>query len=212
VSKLLPLVVAALVAVSCAKPDALTESTAEQVIRARVFNSEPVYAEVPQRVAWSERSPRDAFDDLSIATLENLEREGLVTLERIDKGGVSSVESKVTQKGFPLLGTVPSARGPAWRGRICEKRFAGVRNFARHPHDETIGRAEVVWEYVTPTPLYPLFATKIDKALGEPFISVVTVRWENGAWRVRTLVAKAGRAGGAEQPAPTVAAEEDQAR
>ncbi len=101
-----------------------------------------------------------------------------------------SYTAKVTQKGFPLLGTTPSARGPAYRARICEKRYDGLRSFVRHPTEPTVGHAELVWRYANPTPFYDLFETKINKPLNRPFVSLISFYFKDHQWRFDVTVRK----------------------
>ena len=109
--------------------------------------------------------------------------------------------AKVTQKGFPILGTAPSARGPVYRALIAQKRYDGLRNFVRHPSEQTVGHAELVWHYENPTPLYELFETKIDKPLNKPFVSHVSFWWEDHVWKFNVNVRKAASSGAV--PSPT---------
>jgi hypothetical protein len=164
---------------------------AEGLVRGRTFSKEPVYAEVPQKIWFGPKSPQDDYDRKAIATLRNLEREGLVTVgETHSADGMTTFQAHVTEKGFNLLGTMPSARGPVYRGRICEKMFDGVQNFIRHPSDPTLGRAEIVWHYANPTPLYPLFETKINKPLNKPFVSLASFYWKKGILKFDLIVTK----------------------
>ncbi len=179
-------------AAGCGGEEPLTAQRAEQIIRGQIFLTEPVYAEVPQRVTWSEAAPKDAFDELSIRTLENLRDAGLVTLETESSEEGHSLVATPTAKGFSVLGKVPSARGPALRGRIAEKVFDRVSGFVRHPRQIDVGRAEIIWHYENPTPLYPLFETKREKALNAPFASIVSIHRNHGAWEVTTMVKKTG--------------------
>jgi hypothetical protein len=180
-----------LLASGCSAPESLDQATAERILRESSFEVEPVYAEVPQVVRWSERSPRDDYDERSLRTLENLERAGLVTIEStLTPEGETRVQARTTSEGFAILGTVPSARGPAFRARIAEKRVDGIRNFVRHPSEPTVGRAEILWHYENPTRWYDAFETKIDKPIGEPFVTPVSIHWEEGAWRFRILARK----------------------
>jgi len=98
--------------------------------------------------------------------------------------------AKVTSKGFSLLGTAPSVRGPVYRGMICFKRYDGIRDFQRHPNEPTTGRAELVWHYDEPTPLYPLFDTKLNKPLKKPFASLVSFYWKDYEWHFDVTVRK----------------------
>lgn len=179
------------VAGGCAKPEPLTAKKAEKIIAAYAFKREPVYAEVPQKVWWSPKAPKDAYDELAVRTLRNLERAGLLT---VTESGVTvdsaTYTAKVTEKGFPILGTAPSARGPVYRGRIADKRYDGIRNFVRHPQEPTVGHAELVWHYDNPTPLYPLFETKIDKPLNQTFVSHVSFWHEKHQWKFEVNVRK----------------------
>jgi len=185
------LLVALVAGIGCSRERTLTAERAKRIILGQTFEVEPAYAEVPMTVTWSEQSPKDEFDELSLETLANLEREGYVTVEReTAPDGSGKWTAEVTRKGFPILGDVPSARGPAFRAQIAVRHIDGVRNFVPHPDDPTVGRAELVWHYEKPTPLYDLFETKIDKPLDTQFVSVVSIHWEDGAWRTRTLVGK----------------------
>lgn len=188
--KTLTLVILAIAVCSCAKPEPLTEAKAQQLIESQMFKSEPIYAEVPQRVRFGPKSPKDDYDEKAIRTLKNLEREGLVTIaETAEPDGMTNITATVTKKGFPILGTVPSARGPALRARIAEKKLDRVQNFQRHPTQPTVGHAEVVWHYVNPTAYYELFETKINKPLNTPFVSLVSFYWKKG-WRFDVTVRK----------------------
>ena len=174
----------------CAKPEALTEEKAREIIGANSFKREPIYAEVPQKVWWTPQSPKDEYDEKAVRTLRNLEREGLITVTETVGPDSATYIAKVTKKGFPILGTAPSYRGPVYRGLIAEKRYDGLRNFTPHPAEPTVGYGELVWHYEKPTPLYPLFETKINKPLNTPFVSHVSFHWEKGAWRFAVMVKK----------------------
>lgn len=181
-----------MLAAACSKREPLTAEKAQKIISGYAFKREPVYAEVPQKVWWSPQAPKDAYDELALRTLRNLERAGLVTVTESNVTADSAAYvAKVTQKGFPLLGTAPSYRGPVYRARIAEKRYDGLRNFVRHPSEPTVGHAELVWHYDNPTPLYPLFETKIDKPLKKPFVSHVSFWWEDHVWKFNVNVRKA---------------------
>lgn len=182
---------AVLLVVACGKPEPLTEAKAKEIVRSWVFKREPVYAEVPQKVWWSPKAPKDAYDELAVRTLRNLERAGLVTVTESLTADSATYVAKVTKKGFPILGTAPSYRGPVYRGKIADKVHDGLRNFVRHPSDPTIGSAELVWHYDHPTPLYPLFETKINKPLKKPFVSNVSFYYEKHQWRFQVTVKKA---------------------
>ncbi|MDX1583812.1 MAG: hypothetical protein R3338_09460 [Thermoanaerobaculia bacterium] len=175
----------------CGEEPALDESRAESIIRSRLFERQPVYAEVPMTVRWSPDSPKDEFDVLSLATLEKLEEAGLVTTETShpEEGG-TVVSAETTERGVRELGTVPSPRGPALRGRIAEKVIDRIQSFERHPERPLVGRAEVVWHYENPTDLYPLFETRRDKPLGTPFKSIVSLSRTDRGWIVETTVPK----------------------
>jgi hypothetical protein len=162
------------VGIGCARREPLTARKAEQLIRAAAFKREPVYAEVPQKVWWTPESPKDDYDELALRTLRNLEKAGLVTVSEEVTPDSATYTAVVTQRGFTILGTAPSVRGPVFRGKICEKVYDGVRNFVRHPTEETVGHAELVWHYANPTPLYPLFETRMDKPLEQQFASHVS--------------------------------------
>jgi hypothetical protein len=178
--------------VACEKPEPLTAAKAQQIISSYQFTAEPVYAEVPQRVWWGPKSPKDDYDEKALRTLRNLERAGYLTVtESHGADGTTSYTGKVTPKGFPIIGTAPSLRGPAFRGKIAEKKYDGLRNFVRHPTEPTTGHAELVWHYANPTPLYPLFETKINKPLNKPFASYVSFYYKNHEWKFDVTVPKA---------------------
>jgi hypothetical protein len=180
----------ALFLIACQKPQPLTAEKAQQVIGSWSFKREPVYAEVPQKVWWSPQAPKDDYDEKAVRTLRNLERAGLVTVTATEGADSATYVAKVTQKGFPILGTAPSMRGPAFRAKICEKRYDGLRNFVRHPSEPTVGHAELVWHYENPTAYYELFETKIDKPLQKPFASHVSFWYEEHQWRFDVNVRK----------------------
>lgn len=148
---------------------------------------------MPQRVWWSPTAPKDDFDEKSIRTLRNLERAGLVTVTQSYNAPLQETRyvAQVTKKGFPILGTAPSYRGPVYRAKICEKRYDGLRNFERHPTEKTVGHAELVWHYDNPTWLYPLFETKINKPLKKPFASHVAFYYAKHEWKFDVTVRKA---------------------
>jgi hypothetical protein len=177
---------------ACQPREALTAAKAEEILRGYMFAAEPVYAEVPQRVWWSKSSPKDDFDDKALRTLMNLQSAGLLTVTGGPTADGAEYIAKVTPKGFPLLGTAPSYRGPVYRGMICSKKYDGIRNFQRHPTDPTIGHAELVWHYTNSTPLYPLFETKINKPLDKPFASLVSFYYKDYQWRFDVTVRKTG--------------------
>jgi hypothetical protein len=176
---------------ACPKPEPLTKQKAEEIIHGYQFTREPVYAEVPQKVWWNARYPKDDFDEKSLRTFDNLQRAGYLTYNGgpTPDGGAAYV-AKVTSKGFSLLGTAPSVRGPVFRGMICFKRYDGIRDFQRHPNEPTTGRAELVWHYDEPTQLYPLFDTKLNKPLKKPFASLVSFYWKDYDWHFDVTVRK----------------------
>ncbi|MEO6260147.1 MAG: hypothetical protein ABIP63_07330 [Thermoanaerobaculia bacterium] len=183
---------------ACQRPEPLTAAKAAQIVSAYQFKAEPIYAEVPQRVWWSARMPRDDFDEKSLRTFENLKRAGLITVSGGPTPDGASFTAKVTDKGFPILGTAPSHRGAVYRGLICQKRYDGIRGFERHPTQPTVGHAELVWHYAVPTPLYGLFETKINKPLDKPFASLLSFYYKDHQWRVDVMVAKTeSQSGGA---------------
>lgn len=198
--------------IACGRPAPLDEQTAIELIRRNAIDDEPIYAEVPQRLWWGPGYPKDAYDDKALETLRNLERAGLLTVSYTkDKEGREIYRGKVTEKGFAILGTVPSARGKAFRGKICVKKIDRITNFIRHPNDPLVGSAEIIWHYTQPTPLYELFTTKIDKPLDKPYRSVASIRDDNGLWRVELAIRKTGvdgekvPAAGESEPAPASA-------
>src|SRR5581483_3333197 len=107
---------ALLIAAACQKREPLTAAKADAILRGFMFARQPVYAEVPQKVWWDEKHPEDDFDRKSVATLLNLQRAGYVTVTESHDAHGSVYLAQVTPKGFPVLGTAPSLRGPAFRG------------------------------------------------------------------------------------------------
>src|SRR5439155_4864992 len=164
---------------------------AEEVLHSYLFTREPIYAEVPQKVFWNARYPKDDFDEKSMRTFENLRKAGYITVTGgpTPDGGAQYV-AKVTERGFHLLGTAPSMRGAVYRGLICFKRYDGVRDFQRHPTEPTTGRAELIWHYDDPTELYPMFETKSNKPLKHPFASLVSFFWKDHQYKFEVIVRK----------------------
>jgi hypothetical protein len=176
---------------ACPKPEPLTTQKAEEILRDYQFANEPIYAEVPQRVWWSPKSPQDAYDVKALETLRNLERVGYITIaESHGTDGTESYTGKVTPKGFSILGTAPSMRGPCFRATICFKKYDHLQNFERHPTDPLVGHGDLVWHYERPTPMYELFTTKIDKELNKPYASAVSFYWKDHAWHFDVMVKK----------------------
>src|SRR5436309_11135457 len=102
-----------LLALACDRPEPLTAKKAEEVLQRYVVSGIPIYAEVPQRVWWSAKAPKDDFDDKSLRTFDNLQKAGLITYKPFQsQDGKSGYVATVTEKGFPILGTAPSLRGP----------------------------------------------------------------------------------------------------
>lgn len=188
--RLRPLAAFLLLLAGCGPPGPLTAERAGRILGDWSARREPVYAEVPQKVWWNASAPKDEYDGKALQTLRNLEAAGLVTLTGSTAPDGETWVARTTKAGFPLLGTAPSARGPVFRAKICEKRYDGLRNFVRHPAEETVGHAELVWHYQSPTPLYPMFETKIDKPLDRPFASHVSFWHEKGQWRFEVNVRK----------------------
>lgn len=188
--KRIALLLAMSAALACGKPEPLTEQMARQIISRGSFKIEPVYAEVPQRVWWSPKAPKDDYDEKAVRTLRNLERAGLVTVTEKVEGDSAEYIAKVTQKGFPILGTAPSARGPVYRAKIADKKYDGIRNFERHPHEPTVGSADLVWHYENPTPLYEMFETRINKPLQKPFVTQISFWYEKRQWKFAVTVPK----------------------
>jgi len=184
------LLLACTLGVACDKPEALTAAKAQEIISRYQFTAEPIYAEVPQRVWWSPKAPKDAYDEKALRTLNNLVNIGYVTVSGSQTADSGEYIAKVTPKGFNILGTAPSMRGPVFRGRICEKRYDGLRNFQHHPSDPLVGHGELAWHYANPTPLYPLFETKINKPLDKPFASFVAFYYKDHEWRFDVTVRK----------------------
>lgn len=179
-----------LLAVACQRKEPLTAKKAGEIIREYQFSREPVYAAVPQKVWWDEKHPKDDFDEMSVRTLRNLERAGYITVQETIEGNAATYTAKVTDKGFKILGTSPSARGPVYKGLICFKKYDGIRNFQRHPNEPTTGHAELIWHYDEPTPLYELFDTKVDKVIKKPYASLVSFYYKDGKWRFGVTVRK----------------------
>ena len=183
-------IAAALMFTACQPPKPLTAAKAQEIISSYEVKREPVYAGVPQKVWWDERHPKDDFDEKSVRTLHNLEKAGYITVHETSDQHGSIYLAKVTDKGFPILGTSPSARGPVYKALICYKRYDGLRNFQRHPTEPTVGHAELVWYYADPTPLYDLFETKGEKPMKKPFVSLVAFYYKDHQWRFDVTVRK----------------------
>jgi len=177
---------------ACQRREPLTAQKAAEIIQGYQFAKEPIYAEVPQRVWWSARSPKDDYDEKALRTLRNLETAGFLTVTESHANDTTSYTGRVTPKGFTIIGTAPSARGPCFRATICYKKYDGLRNFERHPTDPTVGHAELVWHYENPTPMYPLFETKINKPLNQPFASYIAFYYKDYSWRFDVTVRKTG--------------------
>ena len=175
---------------ACQRRGTLTAEKAKEIVGDYQKIVEPVYAEVPQRVWWSARAPKNDYDEKALRTLHNLERAGYLKIEETHKEGVDSYIGRVTPKGFPILGTAPSLRGPAFRATIAYKRYDDLRSFVRHPNDPTVGHAELIWHYEKPTPLYDLFETKINKPVNRPFASYVAFFYKDYQWQFDVTVPK----------------------
>jgi hypothetical protein len=184
------LLAAALLFIACQRPDPLTAQKADEILKGYQFHREPIYAEVPQKVWWNAKFPKDEYDERSMRTFDNLRNAGLITVTGGPTADGATYIAKATPKGFPILGTAPSMRGPVYRGMICHRKYDGIRNFERHPNEPTTGRAELVWHYDEPTPLYPMFETKQNKPLNKPFISLVSFYYKDYAWRFDVTVRK----------------------
>jgi hypothetical protein len=180
-----------LTAAGCDRAEPLTAEKAQEIVGDWSFKREPVYAEVPQRVWWNPKAPKDEYDGKALETLRNLEKAGLVTVTGSESGDSAEFVAKVTDRGFRILGTAPSARGPVYRAMICEKVYDGLRNFVRHPTEPTVGHAELTWHYANPTPLYPMFTTAINKPLSKPFATHVSFWHEENQWKFSVNVRKA---------------------
>ena len=186
------LLIAMCLLTACQRKQPLTAEKAQEIISGAAFKREPIYAEVPQRVWWNARNPKDDFDEKSVRTLRNLEAAGLVRVRGAEqRDGSAEYIATTTEKGFPILGTAPSYRGPVYRGKIAEKVYDGLRDFVRHPTEETTGHAKLIWHYTNPTPLYPMFETKINKPLNKPFASHVSFFYKDHQWRFNVNVKKA---------------------
>ena len=179
-----------MLAFACRKPEPLTAAKAEQILADSRFAAEPTYAEVPQKVWWNSRFPKDDFDERSLRTFDNLQKAGLITVTGAPTTDGAAYVAHATPKGFPILGTAPSARGPVFRGLICYKTYDGLKNFQRHPTEPTVGHGELVWRYTRPTPLYPLFETKQNKPLNKPFVSLVSFYFKDHQWQFDVTVRK----------------------
>src|SRR5688572_16925210 len=125
---------AMLLLLACGRPQPLTAEKAQQIIAESSFAREPIYAEVPQKVWWSPRAPKDGHDEKALRRLRNLEREGyIIVTESVEPPEPATYIAKLTKKGFTVLGTAPSWRGPVYRAKTADKRYDGLGNFVRHP-------------------------------------------------------------------------------
>ncbi len=189
-SRLIGLLLMAGLGAACSKSEPLTAQKAQEIVGGWSFKREPVYAEVPQKVWWTPKAPKDDYDGKAVRTLRNLERAGLVTVTETVTPDSATYIAKVTKKGFPILGTAPSARGAVYRAKIADKVYDGIRDFVRHPNEETVGHAQLIWHYENPTPAYALFETRINKPLNSPFASHVSFWYEKHQWRFEVNVRK----------------------
>lgn len=185
------LLMAVALALGCEKAEPLTAAKAQEIVSRYQFHAEPIYAEVPQKVWWNPKSPKDDYDGKALRTLSRLASAGYLTVSGSETPDSGEYIGRVTQKGFPILGTAPSMRGPVFRGRICEKKYDGIRDFERHPTEPTTGHASLVWHYENPTQLYDLFETKINKPLNKPFASFVAFYYKDHEWKFDVTVRKA---------------------
>src|SRR5688500_10731466 len=104
---------------ACARRVPLTAEKAEAIMRSHGLRPEPIYAEVPQRVWWNAKAPKDDYDGKALQTLRKLEQAGLLSVTGGENpDGSAEYIGKVTEKGFRILGTAPSHRGPAFRAKI----------------------------------------------------------------------------------------------
>jgi hypothetical protein len=183
-SALLAILILAVTLPGCSKPEPLTAEKAKQIIGAWAFKHEPVYAEVPHAGLVERKQPEGRLRREVDAYAAQPRKAGLITMTGAENpDGSAEFRAKVTQKGFPILGTAPSYRGPVYRGKICEKVYDGLENFQRHPTETTTGAGELVWHYDNPTWLYPLFETKINKPLKTRFASHVSFYYKDHEWR-----------------------------
>ena len=212
---------------ACQKPEPLTAAKAEQILRSYMFQREPVYAEVPQRVWWNAQNPKDDFDEKSLRTFQHLEKAGLITVVNTSSGDTTSYTAMLrapiptcdVRETFPVRasrretvrssmlatqtepeptatadGLLPTAivcTTVPVPGSIRDKVYDGIRNFQRHPTQPTVGHAELIWHYDDPTPLYPLFETKMNKPLKKPFASLVSFYYKDHQWHFDVTVPKA---------------------
>src|ERR1700686_979608 len=72
-------VLLALLLVACPKAGPLTKEKADEILRGYQYAREPVYAEVPQKVWWNARSPKDDYDAKALRTFQNLQKAGYLT-------------------------------------------------------------------------------------------------------------------------------------
>src|SRR5512143_1468692 len=88
-----------LLALACDRAEPLTEQKARQVLERFMVQKVPVYAEVPQRVWWSAKAPKDDFDEKSLRTFDNLQKAGLITYKPFQSAdGKSGYVATVTPK------------------------------------------------------------------------------------------------------------------
>src|SRR5688500_10306237 len=121
-------VLALLLATACAREETLTAEKAQEIIGDWSFKREPVYAEVPQKVWWTPKAPKDEYDEKAVRTLRNLEKAGLIKVEEKVTADSATYTARVTNEGFRILGTAPSARGPVYRAKICHPLYDGLQN------------------------------------------------------------------------------------
>src|SRR5687768_18589785 len=83
--------------VGCQKPQPLTAEKAQEIVAGWSFRREPVYAEVPQKVWWSPKAPKDDYDEKAVRTLRNLEK-ARSEERRVGKECRSGGEGSVSKK------------------------------------------------------------------------------------------------------------------
>jgi hypothetical protein len=129
--------------IACQQPEPLTAQKAEQILRGYMFAREPVYAEVPQKVWWNAKSPKDDYDEKALRTLRNPSPPDLTVTEAHSDNGTTAPRRQVTGQGFRVLGTTPAcAAHVSGLDRLQEIRRAP--QFSAPSEEPTVGHAELV--------------------------------------------------------------------
>ena len=126
-------------------PEAQSHSLLQKPSRSSAssrFNAEPIYAEVPQKVWWNARSPKDDYDEKSLRTLDNLaERRAHDRRPAARRATAPSTSRRSRPRASRSSAPHRARAAPSFAALICCKNYDGLRNFQRHPTEPTTGHA-----------------------------------------------------------------------